>query len=298
MKTPLRIALFLTITTLAAAAALAQDATGATAPTPAPIPTQMTDRIGLWPLFVQSLDVFTALLLAGSITAAWLITLRAMDLRSSVVLPESSIHRIDTLLRAGRLGELEMFCEKDDTIPALALHAAFREKDAGPEAMLDAAEMAASTEAARLYRSIDLLNVIGNLGPLVGLAGTVWGMILAFTSLGATEGQAGPADLSLGISKALFHTLLGLLLAIPCLLSYAIFRNMVDRTATRGMGAASRFVERLTQTLPGVGTGGNIAMPAPTPGPAIPAIQPPRPQQQAPQQAPPPQDPGPQGPQA
>ncbi len=297
MKTPLRIALFLAIAVLAAATALAQDASPA--PAPAPTSAPITDRIGLWPLFVQSLDVFTVLLLAGSITAAWLITLRAMDLRSSVVLPESSVHRIDTLLRAGRLGELEMFCEKDDTIPARALHAAFREKDAGPEAMLDAAEMAASAETARLYRSIDLLNVIGNLGPLVGLAGTVWGMILAFTSLGATEGQAGPADLSLGISKALFHTLLGLLLAIPCLLSYAIFRNMVDRSATRGMGAASRFVERLTQTLPGVGTGPRAMMPTPglttglttgpTPGPSIPAIQPPR----APQQ-----DAGPQGPDA
>lgn len=276
MKTPLRIALFLTFAALVTAAAIAQDASPPVAPTPASTPAPITDRIGLWPLFVQSLDVFTVLLLAGSITAAWLITLRAMDLRSSVVLPGSSIQRIDTLLRAGRLGELEMFCEKDDTIPARALHAAFREKDAGPEAMLDAAEMAASAETARLYRSIDLLNVIGNLGPLVGLAGTVWGMILAFTSLGATQGQAGPADLSLGISKALFHTLLGLLLAIPCLLSYAIFRNMVDRSATRGMGAASRFVERLTQTLPGVGAGPRAAVPTPTPGPSIPAIQPPR----------------------
>jgi biopolymer transport protein ExbB len=109
----------------------------------------------------------------------------------------------------------------------------------------DAAELAASEESARWFRKIDLLNVIGNLGPLVGLAGTVWGMILAFTSLGASDGQARPADLSLGISKALFHTLLGLVLAIPCLLAYGIYRGMVDRLCTRAIVVSGEIVEEI-----------------------------------------------------
>ncbi|HRJ50737.1 MAG TPA: MotA/TolQ/ExbB proton channel family protein, partial [Phycisphaerales bacterium] len=89
------------------------------------------------------------------------------------------------------------------------------------------------------------LNVIGNLGPLVGLAGTVWGMILAFTSLGDSGGQAGPSDLSLGISKALFHTLLGLCLAIPCLFVFGLYRSIVDRICTRGTVLCGRVVEQL-----------------------------------------------------
>ena len=205
----------------------------------------VSDEIGLWPLFVQSLDVFTVMLLIGSLTASWLIVRRALDLRASVVLPEGSLSRVNELLVAGRVGELKGYVDEDGTMVSLAVRAALEEQDRGAEAMLDAGEMAASEETARLYRSIDLLNVIGNLGPLVGLAGTVYGMILAFTSLSVTEGQAGPGDLSAGISKALFHTLLGLLLAIPCLTAFAVFRQMVDRTATRGMGAASRAVERL-----------------------------------------------------
>jgi biopolymer transport protein ExbB len=110
-------------------------------------------------------------------------------------------------------------------------------------AMREAAELAASEESARWFRKIDVLNVIGNLGPLIGLAGTVYGMILAFTSLGEAGGQAGPGDLSLGISKALFHTLLGLCLAIPCLLVYGLYRGRVDRLCTRGIVAASEIVE-------------------------------------------------------
>ena len=78
-----------------------------------------------------------------------------------------------------------------------------------------------------------------------GLAGTVWGMILAFTSLGESGGQAGPSDLSLGISKALFHTLLGLTLAIPCLFVFGFYRSIVDRICTRGMVVCSQLIEAL-----------------------------------------------------
>ncbi|MEM1186647.1 MAG: MotA/TolQ/ExbB proton channel family protein [Planctomycetota bacterium] len=247
--------------------------------------TETTGEIELWPLFVQSLDAFTVLLLVGSLTGAWLIVRRVMDLRASVVLPESSVERIDELLRAERIGELRSFVESDPTMVSVAVRAAIEEEDRGPDAMLDAGEMATNEETARLYRSIDLLNVIGNLGPLVGLAGTVYGMILAFTSLSVTEGQAGPGDLSAGISKALFHTLLGLLLAIPCLTAYAVFRQMIDRTATRGLAAASRSVERLV----------SVVHPAPTePAPAwsgpsgvnIPPLDPMKPHAPTPPDAP------------
>jgi biopolymer transport protein ExbB/TolQ len=113
--------------------------------------------------------------------------------------------------------------------------------------MREAAELSASEESARWFRKIDLLNVIGNLGPLVGLAGTVWGMILAFTSLGDSGGNAGPAQLSLGISKALFHTLLGLCVAIPCLAAYGVYRGIVDRLCTRGIVMASDILEAIAK---------------------------------------------------
>jgi biopolymer transport protein ExbB len=93
-------------------------------------------------------------------------------------------------------------------------------------------------------RRIEPLNVIGNLAPLVGLAGTVWGMILAFTALGEAAGSARPAILSLGISKALFHTLLGLMLAIPCLLVFGLYRAVVDRMTAKAMAVTSELLER------------------------------------------------------
>ena len=148
------------------------------------------------------------------------------------------------MIKAGRFGELRGWVDRDNSFPSLVLRAAF-EQSANRESMREAAELAASEQVAGWFRKIEPLNVIGNLGPLVGLAGTVWGMILAFTTLGQAGGQAGPADLSLGISKALFHTLLGLCLAIPCLVVFGFYRSIIDRHCTRAMVVSAEMVEKI-----------------------------------------------------
>ncbi len=204
----------------------------------------------LWGLFRQSFDLFSILLITGSIAAVAIITRCIMDIRESRILPPRSLEAIRGLIAAGRLGELREFVRRDASFPSVVLRAALphhRPDDPalGRAAMREAAEMAASEQSAAWFRRIEPLNVIGNLGPLVGLAGTVWGMILAFTELGVTGGQARPADLSLGISKALFHTLLGLCLATPCLLVFGFYRTIVDRICNRAMAISAEYVERL-----------------------------------------------------
>lgn len=200
---------------------------------------------GLWPLFRQSFDVFTVLLLAGSLVGVTVIFLCVFEVRAKNILPGTVIARLRDLARSGRWEDLAIAVREDDSFVSRVLRPAVELSGADRTAIRDAAELAASEESARWFRKIDLLNVIGNLGPLVGLAGRVWGMILAFTSLGNTGGQAGPADLSLGISKALFHTLLGLCLAVPCLLVFGVYRAVVDRLCTRGIVIAGEIVERL-----------------------------------------------------
>lgn len=207
---------------------------------------------GLWSLFMQSFDVFTILLLVGSVVGIALVFLCLFEIRERNIVPRDEAGRLQDLARSGRWEDLHHSARTSDTvlgrIVAAAMDRSYRlggstqPRDAAA-AIRDAAELAASEESARWFRKIDLLNIIGNLGPLVGLAGTVWGMILAFTSLGASGGQAGPADLSLGISKALFHTLLGLVLAIPCLLAYGVYRGLVDRLCTRAVVIGGDIVE-------------------------------------------------------
>ena len=201
--------------------------------------------VGLWDLFKQSFDFFTVLLILGSLVGTTLVLVCIMEIRESRILPAASIRRARELASANRIEDLHDFVRTDTSYLANAIRPALVHVGGDRAALREAAELAASEESARWFRKIEILNVIGNLGPLIGLAGTVWGMILAFTSLGEAGGQSQAANLSLGISKALFHTLLGLCLAIPCLLVFGIYRSIVDRICTRGMMLASEIVEQL-----------------------------------------------------
>lgn len=209
-------------------------------------PSPPRQPLGLWPLFQQSFDAFTVLLIIGSVTALAVVFSCIMDIRAAKILPRRSVDAIVDLTSQARWDDLREFVTHDESFTARVIRAAMKSaKVSDREGVREAAELAAAEESARLFRRIELLNVIGNLGPLIGLAGTVWGMILAFTSLGESGGQAGPTDLSLGISKALFHTLLGLCLAIPSLLAFGIYRSVIDRLATRGTVLCGQIIDRI-----------------------------------------------------
>jgi len=199
---------------------------------------------GIWPLFIQSFDFFTVILIVGSVAAGAFIFRALVEIRPGSILPADRTKAITDMIRQSRFAELRGYVEKDRSFLSRVLASAFAQGSTR-ESMREAAEMSASEQVASWFRRIEPLNIIGNLGPLVGLAGTVWGMILAFTSLGQAGGQAGPADLSLGISKALFHTLLGLCLAIPCLLVFGFYRSIIDRHCTRAMVLSADLVEKL-----------------------------------------------------
>lgn len=205
------------------------------------------ESVGLWSLFVQSFDLFSVLLIAGSIAAVAIIVRVVLDVRESRILPGPAVRHMQDMVRAARIGELRNYVEGHEHFVARVVRAAL-EAGGGRESMREAAELAASEEVAGWFRRIEPLNIIGNLGPLVGLAGTVWGMIIAFTTLGEAGGEARAGELSLGISKALFHTLLGLCLAIPALMVFGFYRSRVDRICTRAMVVSSDLVEKLAET--------------------------------------------------
>jgi len=213
--------------------------------------------VGLFELFLQSFDAFTVLLLLGSIVAVAVIFRCVMEVRSANILPVESERRIRQLLRDGKLEELESFVERDGAFVSKVVHAALSSPGTSPTSARDAAELAASEQCAGWFRKIDPLSVIGNLGPLLGLAGTVWGMIYAFTSLGQTGGQASAAALSAGIAKALFHTLLGLMLAVPSLAVYGVYRSRVDQLCNRALIISAELVEMLPARGARAATKGN-----------------------------------------
>ncbi len=91
-----------------------------------------------------------------------------------------------------------------------------------------ALEESLEDRSARLLRNIEYLNVIGNVSPMIGLFGTVYGMIRLFASIRAAGAIPEPAVIADDISIALVTTFWGLAVAIPALSAFAIFRNRID----------------------------------------------------------------------
>ncbi|MGH7130659.1 MAG: MotA/TolQ/ExbB proton channel family protein [Phycisphaerales bacterium] len=199
-------------------------------------------------IFLQSFDTFSVLLILGSLLAGTVIVRCALEVRKGNIIPEDSEKALRRLVESGNIEGARGFVERDDSFPSKVLLAAMKAPASAP-AIREAAELTASEESARWFRKIEPLNVVGNLGPLLGLAGTVWGMVKAFMALNTMGGQATAGSLSEGISKALFHTLLGLMLAIPALAVFGFFRMVVDKHCTRAMVVSAELTEQYIKLM-------------------------------------------------
>ena len=188
---------------------------------------------GLVTIILSNVDgVFITIILL-SILGLTLIIQGFIKNRASVFMPEETTNQIRDMVSQRKFKELIEFTETDDSFISKALNPALKRAPSF-SSMKEAMETAIGEETADKFRSIEYLNIIGNLGPLLGLLGTVLGMINAFAAMKAAEGAADPSTLAGGISQALTHTFMGLFLAIPCLAAFGILRTIVDRLTVRG----------------------------------------------------------------
>lgn len=193
---------------------------------------------------------FVNILLAGglvgyvimflSVAALALAIEHALTIRASVMMPEGLAERVSELLSANQPTAAEQQCKLQPSFLGAVLHEGLIEIDGGWPAVEKAMEDAAADQAARLFRKIEYLSVIANLAPMLGLLGTVIGMVVAFREVAITQGAARAADLAEGIYLALVTTVEGLVVAIPCLAIYAFFRSRVDQLVAEASQAAQR----------------------------------------------------------
>ncbi len=184
-------------------------------------------------LIIHNIDFVAVLVGICSIFGVTLIIQGFIKNRRSVMMPEATTNHMRELIANRQFKELIEFTETDPSFISRALNPALKRAPSFP-AMKEAMETSLGEQTADQFRKIEFLNIIGNLGPLLGLLGTVLGMINAFQAMTESGGQADPGKLAGGISQALCHTMLGLLLAIPCLASFGVLRTMVDRLTVSG----------------------------------------------------------------
>lgn len=168
-------------------------------------------------------------LLGLSLTAAYLVFEQLMTIRQRELIPPELGEQVRQLVATQRTPEAEQLCRGRPSFLSFVLLSGLAEVEGGWNAIEKALEDATAEQAARLMRRIEYLSVIGNLAPMVGLLGTVTGMIVAFQEVATTQGAAGAAELAEGIYQALVTTVVGLIIAIPSLGAFAVLRNRLDQ---------------------------------------------------------------------
>ncbi len=173
------------------------------------------------PIFVIILGMSFYLIAAG----AWM----AMDYRPSVAIPPALVHEVNELVAAKRFSEAYAKLCLDMSFLARTLASGVRKLPSGMAAAQRAMELTNEDETMRREHRTTYLATVGTLGPMVGLVGTVYGMILSFQVMATSGASPQAGKLAEGISTALFATLEGISISVPAIAMYAYFRNKIAR---------------------------------------------------------------------
>ena len=185
------------------------------------------------------------LIILLSIVALGLVIDYAFTIRRSKIVPPKDIAVLRKLIQDHKFQELSTLNQEKTSFLSQVVFAGLKEVDTGYHSVIKAMEDASEALSARIARKIEHLNVIGNISPMMGLLGTVIGMLRCFNEISQVTGAIEPKQLAGGIFEALVTTCMGLIVAIPALYFFAIFRNRVDEFT----GEASLTAEELVASL-------------------------------------------------
>lgn len=168
----------------------------------------------------------------------YFIVQNGLALREKVLLRPDMMPEFITLMKDRKVLEAHTLCKENETLFTYVFQAGLercsRKGDINFGKIKEAIEEASTEEVTSYMKPIDYLSIIGATAPMLGLLGTVSGMIKAFQTIGA-KGMGKPAELAGNIGEALVTTATGLIIAIPAMLFYYYFRNnFIKSTATLG----------------------------------------------------------------
>jgi biopolymer transport protein ExbB len=196
-------------------------------------------------VYVKGGGVIGWIIILLSISSIALIIEHFVTIQRDKLVPPEIVVQLEEMIEQEQYEEALNICDATKNYVTSVVGAALARIQDGWEAMSVAAESAAEEENLKLTHKVGWLSLIGNVAPMMGLFGTVVGMVVAFTEIANSTEQPSPQQLAGGIYTALVTTVWGLIVAIPALSFYFVFKNKVQRLAFELSAVSGELIERL-----------------------------------------------------
>ena len=188
---------------------------------------------------------YTIVFLSLSFTLVALLIMNLLQARRENIVPLALVEGFETHLSEKRYQEAYEMAKNDDSFLGQVLSAGLAKLSAGYDQAIEAMQEVGEEENMKIEHRLSYMALIGTVSPMIGLLGTVQGMISSFSVIAFSPTAPKPSELAMGISTALFTTLVGLFIAIPAIAIYNILRNRAARLALEvgilSEGLMSRF---------------------------------------------------------
>lgn len=172
---------------------------------------------------------FSLTFLTLSFITVALFVMNLLAARRDALIPESLVQVFESHLNEKRYQEAYELAKADESFLGLVLSAGLEKLQLGYPQAIEAMQEVGEVESMKLEHRNSHLGLIGMISPMIGLLGTVVGMVASFRTIAESPTTPKPSELASGISQALITTLVGLLIAIPAIGAYNILKNRLAR---------------------------------------------------------------------
>lgn len=206
----------------------------------------------LWVIY--SSGVIGAVILGLSIYFVATVIRLFIELRPEIAMPIDEVAQCEQLLEERNYQGLYDFASKCQSLYGRLVTVGIAELPSGLAEAREVMDRNADAETVDMERKISMLAVLGTLGPMIGLVGTLKGMISSFSVIALSDVQLKASEVAGGISEALLLTFEGVALSVPAIYFFAVFKNRVAKISVDTLLAADALVRRIVQQAKTKGT--------------------------------------------
>lgn len=187
---------------------------------------------------------FGPVFLALSIWAVAMIVMNILAIRRSVIAPPPLVEELESLLEEKKYQDAYELARESDTFLGTVLAAGLPKFSGGYESARQAMQDTSEEELMHMEHRLGMMAMLANISPMIGLLGTVVGMVASFQVIALSQQTPQASKLAEGISMALVTTEFGLFIAIPCIMCYDMLKNRLAALMLETGGIIERLIDR------------------------------------------------------